>query len=130
MDLEEGGLGGPSAAAMPATVRYGLGLLAIALVVRVVTMAGTGRSLFMTLAALLMTGSLLIAAARRRNWARIALVLLVAIGIAFNTMSLPIELDQDRLAATSSVVQSVLQACGVILLLRQGSVRWYSAPQH
>ncbi len=83
----------------------------------------------MALAALLITGSLLITAARRRNWARIALVLLVVVGVAFNTMSLPIELDQDRLAATSSVVQSILQACGVILLLRQSSVRWYSASQ-
>ena len=115
---------------MPTTVRYGLGLLATSLIVRVVTMAGPGKSPFMALAALLVTGSLLVAAARRRNWARIALVLLVAVGIAFNTMSLPIELDQDRLLATSSVVQSVLQACGVILLLRRSSVRWYSVSQH
>ena len=82
----------------------------------------------MALAALLFIGALLVAGVRRQNWARIAFAILVAIGVAVNAMQLPIQLDQDRLVAASTVVQSVLQVLGVLLLFRQSSVRWYSAP--
>lgn len=112
---------------MPATVRYGLGSLAASLTVGVVTMAGPAKSPIMALVALLVTGSLLVAAAQRKNWARMVLVVFVAVGVAFNTMLLPIQLDQDRLVAAANVVQSVLQASGVILLLRRSAVGWYSA---
>lgn len=111
---------------MPAAVRAALGLLAASLVVRVVTMAGPGRSPGMALVALLVFGSLLVAAARQMKWARIALTVLVAIGVAFNAMLIPIQLDQDRLIAASTVLQSVLQALGVLFLFRQSAVRWYA----
>lgn len=113
---------------MPAPVRYGLGLLATSLLVGVVTTAGPGRNPIMALVALLVVGALLVAGARRQNLARIAIAVLVAIGVAFNAMLLPIQLDQDPLIAASTVVQSVLQVLGVLLLFRRSSVRWYSAP--
>src|SRR5580765_8440068 len=107
----------------PATVRAGLGLLALSLLVSVVTMAGPGKSPVMASVALLAVGALLVAVAQRRNWARITVTVLTAIGVAFNAMLVPIQLDQDRLVAASTVVQCVLQAIGVLLLWRQSAVR-------
>jgi hypothetical protein len=106
-------------------VRYGLGLLAASLIVGVATMAGPGKSPITALVALLVFGAVLFNGARRQNWARIVLIVFVAIGVAFNAMLLPIQLDQDRVVAASTVVQCALQSLGVILLLRQSSVRWY-----
>ena len=111
---------------MPAAVRFSLGLLAVSLIIRVVTMAGPGRSWGMALVALLVFGALLVAGARRKNWARIALIVLVAVGVAFNAMLIPIQFDQDRLIAASTVVQTVLQLIAVLLLFRQSSVRWFA----
>jgi len=80
----------------------------------------------MALVALVVFGALLVAAAMQKNWARVALTVLVAIGVAFNAMLIPIQLDQDRLIAASTVVQSILQALGVLLLFRQSARRWYA----
>ena len=118
-----------STLAMPVAARFGLGLLAASLLVGVVTMAGPGGSPGMAAAAIVVFGALLVAGVRRQNWARFALAVLVAIGVALNAMLLPLQLDQDRLVAASTAVQSVLQVFGVLLLFRRTSIRWYSAPQ-
>ena len=110
---------------MPPQVRLALALLGGSLLVAAITMAGPGRSPTAALVACLLFGALLFAVARRQNWARIACAVLVAVGVALNTMLLPVQLDQDRLVAASTVVQGVLQVIGVLLLFRPASARWY-----
>jgi len=92
-------------------------------------MAGPGRSPTMAVVAFLLVGALLVAIARRQNWARIAFAVFAAITVALNAMLLPIQIDQDRLVAASTVVQSVLQIIGVLLLFRPTAARWYAVPQ-
>jgi hypothetical protein len=113
---------------MPVPVRAGLALLGASLLLGAVTMAGPGRSPIAALVVTLLFGALLFAVARRNNWARIACAVLVAVGVALNAMLLPLQLDQDRLVAASTVVQGALQIGGVLLLLRPASARWYGAP--
>jgi hypothetical protein len=112
---------------MPPAVRYGLGALAAALLAGVATLGIPGGSPVMAVVMLVFFGGLLAAAARRRNWARLALVVLVAVGVALNAMELPLQLDQSRLLAASTLVQTALQVVGAALLLRRSATRWYGA---
>ena len=113
---------------MPPSVHRALWLLSLTLLGSAAFMAGPGKAPTTALVAVLVVGALLVAIARRQNWARLVFAGFFLIGLLFAVILLPVQFRQAPLFAWVSIVQNVLFAAGVTLLFRQEATRWYRAP--
>jgi len=91
-------------------------------------MAGPGRAPVTALVAVLVSGALLVAMARRKNWARLVFAACFLIGLLFAALLLPVQFRQAPLFAWVSIVQNLLSAVGVAFLFRHDATQWYRAP--
>jgi hypothetical protein len=89
-------------------------------------MAGPGRSPLTALVAGLIIGTLILAVARRRNWARLTIAVLTIVGLFPNAVLLPIQLRDYPLVGASTIAQTVLQLIGVALLFTRDARSWYA----
>jgi membrane-associated HD superfamily phosphohydrolase len=62
---------------------------------------------------------------KRRNWARIILLVLILFGLPFAIMASLAELKQNIAAGSLSIVIAVLQLLGVVLLFTKNSNLWF-----
>ena len=77
--------------------------------------------------AVLLFGALLVAKARRKNWARLVFAACFLIGLLFAVLLLPVQFRHAPLFAWVSIVQNALSAVGVSFLFRHEATRWYRA---
>ena len=112
----------------PAPVRRALFVLSLTLVGSAGFMAGPGRAPVTAIVAVVVFGALLLAIARRKNWARLVFAACFLVGLLFAVALLPVQFRQAPLFAWVSIVQNVLFAFGVGLLFRRDAREWYRVP--
>ena len=112
---------------MPPSVHRALWLLSLTLLASAIFMAGPGRAPVTALVAVVVFGALLVAMARRKNWARLVFAACFLIGLLFAVLLLPVQFRHAPLFAWVSIVQNALSAVGVSFLFRHEATRWYRA---
>jgi hypothetical protein len=80
---------------------------------------------WVALATCVIVGSLIVAVARRHNWARWALLSLTLVALFMTSPLLKVQLTFGVLVPVATVVQLALEVMGFVLLFRPAAGRWY-----
>ena len=77
-------------------------------------------------ATLVIVGSLIFGAARRRSWARWTLLALTLLALWFTTPLLRVQLSYGVLVPVATIVQYAFEAVGFVLLFGSEATRWFT----
>jgi uncharacterized membrane protein (UPF0136 family) len=111
----------------PKRVVAALTLMTVALLLGVAILVWAWRQPAIAVACLLIIGGLIGLAARRRNWARVTLVLVTVLSLIVNWALgfLPFQLQYGGVIAVATGAQIVLEIAACALLFHQTARDWY-----
>ena len=95
------------------------------LVVGAALLLGPGKAPVSALAAIVIIGGLLVAVLRGHNWAGITLAVLTVVGFLSTLPVLRLQLAYGSLVAGATLVNTILQFAGLVLLFIPKSRGWF-----
>lgn len=109
----------------PHSVTVAVAAMSVALALGASIVAFGWREPWVALVSIVIIGSLIFGAARRRNWARWTMATLTIVSTVLTRSLVLFQLTYHVLVPIATVSQLTLEAVGLYLLFRPAAGRWY-----